>query len=166
MTEELRKYELMMIFSGDVPEAQYEKELGDFKKTLKESVTSVTYEDNWGLRNLAFKIKRQQKGYYCVFNFEGNPANVLELRSNIRLNPAVLRHMLITIPDSYRPGHHEDVILFRDEQKAKDELQEAMPKRKKKPETELATTPREAEQLKTVEKKLEKILENPDLDIM
>lgn len=166
-TEGLRKYELMLIFSGEIPEAQFERELADFKKSLQETSKSITHEDNWGLRNLAFRLKRQSRGHYVVFNFEADPSQIIELRSNIRLNPVVLRHMLITVPDSYVPGHHEDVVLFRDEKKNEDT---GVSSSRKKPSikevhSEKGTTPKEEEQLKTVEKKLEKILENPDLDI-
>lgn len=174
-TQELRKYELMVIVSGEMPEAQLEKEKEELKKLLKENVKSITHEDVWGLKNFAYRFKKQARGYYVVFNFEAVPSAVLELRSNIRLNQAVLRHMLITVPDEYVPGHHEDVVFFRDEQKAEAAANAKRPRVKTKemkqlekemsaPKTGMAGK-KEEEELKTVEKKLEKILENPDFDI-
>ena len=123
---------------------------------------------------IAFKIKRQRNGYYAVFNFSAGPSAILELRSVVKLNPVVLRHLLITVPENYDPNRYKTEILPI--QETADES-----KKRRRPLTgrtgELSKIPQETphatsvagkaeeEQLKTVEKKLEKILENPDIDI-
>lgn len=171
MTEDIdiRKYELMVIFSGDMPEADFEKQLGEFKNVFKESAKSITHEDTWGVRNLAYRIKKQSRGYYVVFNFSADPSAILELRANLRINQAILRHMLVIVPDSYEPGHHEDAVIFRDEKKTEKRATSRSRGEEPRVTKEIPQGPApeasEAEQLKTVERKLEKILENPDIDI-
>lgn len=177
-TLELRKYELMLIFSGEIPEADFEKELTDVRKLLQENTKGISYEDNWGRRDFAYRMKKQPRGYYVVFNFNAAPEQILELRSNIKLNQKVLRHMMLLLPDDYEPGRYKEEILeaekFASEEKNK--------KRTLRPPTILAPQPRatveekpspkpilagkeEEEKLKTVEKKLEEILDNPDIEI-
>lgn len=173
-SDEARKYELMLIISGDIPESQLEKEVGEIKKLLQESTKGITHEDNWGLKNFAFRFRKQNRGYYIVFNFDAGPQAISEMRVAIRLNPVILRHMLITVPDSYQPGHHEDPVIFRDEKKAEESSSSSRGRGGKRMDSDRERMPakapvvvgkQEEEQLKTVEKKLEKILENPDLDL-
>ncbi|MBI5412905.1 30S ribosomal protein S6 [Candidatus Peregrinibacteria bacterium] len=186
-TQEIRKYELMVIFSGDLSEADLEKEIDELRKTLKEDTQGVTYEDSWGKRDLAYKIKRQSRGYYVVFNFAATPHAILELRSGVKLNHHILRHLLVSVGDDYEPGRQDKDLTRLDESMerrpripsassserkvemvkeaaAKKVLveEEAEEKQKKKP---VLAGKEEEDQLKTVEKRLEKILENPDIDI-
>ncbi|MEK7523871.1 MAG: 30S ribosomal protein S6 [Patescibacteria group bacterium] len=173
--EELRKYELMLIFSGELIEAGFAKELDEVRKLLKESTQGISYEDLWGKRDFSFRIKKQARGYYAIFNFDAAPAAILELRSSIKLNQQVLRHLLITLPDDYQPGRYNELVL--PEEKHKDDRQQKPVVGAKPVPVESAAVSKEPakkptlagkdeeEQLKSVEKKLEQILENPDIDI-
>lgn len=173
--QEVRKYELMVIFSGDLSEADLAKEIDELRKILKEDTQGVTYEDSWGKRNLAYKIKRQSHGYYVVFNFAAAPNAILELRAGIKLNPHTLRHLLVAVPDDYESGRQDkDFVRLNESRERKPMVPAVAPKKpeaeasppveeeKKKP---VLAGKEEEDQLKTVEKRLEKILENPDIDI-
>ncbi len=168
----------MVIFSGDLPESGFEKELSELRKALQESTGGISYEDNWGKRELSYKIKRQQRGYYVIFTFASAPEGIAEMRTNIKLNQNVLRHMLITIPLDYEPGRYKEEVFT--EHKRREETKEQADKKRMgrspaRPEeskllrvvSEQPTVAgkKEEEELKTVEKKLEQILDNPDIDV-
>src|SRR3989338_1261819 len=78
---------------------------------VKESTKGISYEDLWGKRDLAFKIKKDRRGYYVIFNFAAEPKAISEMRTAIKLNPVVLRHLLITLPDGYETGHYNDEVI-------------------------------------------------------
>lgn len=182
----------MVIFSGEMPEADFEKESGEFRRSLQESTKGISHEEAWGRKKLAYRIKKQAYGYYVIFNFASAPSAISELRTNVKLNPCVLRHLLITVPEDYVPGRYKDEVL--PEAKPEEEMRRARKMAKmleakpavssrlpeaaaeKEPVTQEAaaeTAPKptlsgkaeEDAQLKRVEKKLEEILENPDIDI-
>lgn len=169
--EELKKYELMLIISGELSEVQFEKELTEIRKLLKESTKGISREDMWGRKDMAYRVKKQWRGYYTVFDFTASPTSIAELRTNIKLNPAVLRYLLISLPEDYDHAKYKDYML--PQAKPAEET--------RKYASRLSTAPRavpkeslpkptvagkeEEEQLKIVEKKLEQILENPDIDI-
>lgn len=173
--EQLRKYELMLIFSGELTEADFAKELDELRKLLKESTQGISYEDLWGKRDFTYRIKKQARGYYVIFNFDASPSAILELRSTVKLNQQVLRHLLITLPTDYQPGRYNELVL--PEEKRKDDRRQKPAAGAKPVSTEPAIVSQEPakkptvagkeeeEQLKTVEKKLEQILENPDIAI-
>lgn len=165
----------MVIFSGEMTEGDFEKELAEFRKMLQESTQGITYEDLWGRQTFAFRVKKQWRGYYVVFNFAAPTAGIVELRTNVKLNPHVLRHLLLTVPDDYIPDRYKTETL-------PEKIQEERRRYEKKPPAAVeikvegeAAVPapvkatvagkEEEEQLKSVEKKLEKILENPDINI-
>lgn len=172
-----RQYELMVIISGELTDGEFEKELGEIRKLLKESTKGISYEDLWGKRDLAFKIKKDRRGYYVVFNFAAEPKAISEMRTTMKLNPVVLRHLIVTLPDGYLPGHHNDEVIpleKKDDDNRKraryGNEEERAPRGGAAPHRDATEKPKlagkdEEEQLKTVEKKLEKILANPDIDI-
>lgn len=151
-----------------MPEADFEKELTEARRMLQEGTKGISYEDNWGRRDLAYKIKKQTRGHYVVFNFTAAPEAVAELRANIKLNPAVIRHLLTTVPEDYQPGRYKEEMLTAEKPAIKSRPKPAPVKKQEEPEQApkpALTIKEEEEQLATVEKKLEKILENPDIDI-
>ncbi|MEK9133111.1 MAG: 30S ribosomal protein S6 [Patescibacteria group bacterium] len=180
---DLRKYELMVIISGEMTDTEFEKQLGELRRMLQEDTAGIAYEDNWGKRDMTYRIKKQWRGFYVVFNFNAAPPSILEVRTSLKLNPVVLRHLLITVPEDYEPGRYKDQVLREEpveEERKFDKQKQALPRRDSEvkkvvvEEAPVATTTakptlptrkEEEEQLKTVEKKLEKILENPDIDI-
>lgn len=170
---ELKKYELMLIVSGELPEAQFEKELSELRKLLQENTKGISSEDLWGKRDMAYRVKQQWRGYYAVFDFTAAPEAIAELRANIKLNPVVLRHLLISLPEDFDASKYKDFML-PEEKPAQEPRRRSVPLRSASPrpvvvekssEKPVLAGKEEEEQLKTVEKKLEKILENPDIDI-
>lgn len=173
ITSELKKYELMLIVSGELPEAQFEKELSELRKLLQENTKGISSEDLWGKRDMAYRVKKQSRGYYVVFDFTAAPDAIAELRGNIKLNPVVLRHLLISLPEDFDASKYKDFML-PEEKPAQESRRRSTPLRSVPPRPAVAEKSaekptvagkEEEEQLKTVEKKLEKILENPDIDI-
>lgn len=174
MTEvqELKKYELMIIFSGDLPEQDFERELEKARKNLKEYTKDIDNEDLWGRREFMYRIKKQKRGYYVVFNFKALATAIQELRTSVKLNPYVLRHLLISMPDNYEFGKYKTQILRMDRDDKKAPAKPVAAKAEAKVEPAVAEEAKakiagkeEEQELENVEKKLEKILENPDIDI-
>lgn len=179
-SNDLRLYELMVILSGNLTESDFEKELGGIKKMLKEYAKAVTYEDIWGRRDFTYRLKRQNHGYYAIFDFNATPESLAELRMSVKLHPHVLRHLLISLPENYEPGKYKTVSLpvEKPAEEKKKHVKRVVPVELERTAAPAApaAAPEEAkktvvagkeeeEKLKKVEKKLEEILENPDIEI-
>jgi len=92
----MRAYELMVIISGNLEESVAHSWL----KNITNSITSVggTVHGNpdwWGKRRLAYQIKKQDDGYYAIFNLVAPGGATLHQRCGIR---ALLRPLL-RLPD-------------------------------------------------------------------
>lgn len=104
MTEEQTetvRYELMLILSPALGEEGSNKELDDFRKSIASHSGSIFAEDIHGLRDLAYTIKKQNKGFYAVFLLDLPPSRVDEIQHDLNIHQAVLRHLLLKVPANY-----------------------------------------------------------------
>ena len=90
-------YENVFIARQDISQPQAEA-LGEaFAKVVTDLGGKVTKREYWGLRNLAFRIKKNRKGHYLLLNIDGPAAAVHEMERQMRINEDVLRFMTIRI---------------------------------------------------------------------
>lgn len=94
------KFELMAIISGGISDAEIKKAVSGIKDLLGDE---IVYEETWGMRDLAYQIKNQEKGYYMVWNFMADDELVKGLQHPLGLFPNLLRHLLLKVPMDYKP---------------------------------------------------------------
>jgi len=159
-TLELTKYELMAIVTPDVPTTQYQKYIAELKKFLEGFGASIWHEEDWGKRELAYTIKKQDHGYYFILNFEMDPAQMPEVNAQMRIMAHILRYLIVKTPDGYTPQTYDLDAL--DEKPAKTQPQPAPKARKAAPAPKKAAAPAPAK--KAAEKKAEKEADLSKLD--
>lgn len=111
------KYELMVILNPDLSEADTDKELGDLRKLIKEADGKIYHEDIWNVRNMAYRIKKNDKGFYVIFYFTFTPEKMKELEKSLLLNQKVLRHLVIKSPKNYQIKPLSELELTEEERK-------------------------------------------------
>lgn len=90
------KYELMFILSPMLTEDMRKKTLAEFDQLLQDKGAEVFHVDDWGKRDLAYKIKKYDEGYYMIYYFTLVDTNVLtELETHLRLDQNFIRHLLL-----------------------------------------------------------------------
>jgi small subunit ribosomal protein S6 len=107
LNEDVKKYELMLIVDPEIGLDSIKKRLDDVTKmiTKKGAVAKgeIFFQDDWGMRDMAYSIKKRTKGYYMVYDFICEPALIKEFDRALRLENEVLRHMIVTLPFAYEP---------------------------------------------------------------
>lgn len=93
----MNKYELMVVYNSDLKEDEVKKNISTLTDKVKELKGSVSKEDFWGLKDLAYEINRQTKAYYLVLNFEMDSQSVSELEALVKADESVLRHLLTRV---------------------------------------------------------------------
>jgi small subunit ribosomal protein S6 len=102
-----RRYELMVILDPDVTEQQHKKNVDALKSLLDQHKGKIVHEEEWGKRELAYSIKKKTYGFYVIFDFDGEPAEMPELGNQLRITPYVLRHLVIKLPPKYAPQKYD-----------------------------------------------------------
>jgi len=90
-------YENVFIARQDVSATQVEALADIFANLVGEHGGKVTKREYWGLRNLTYRIKKNRKGHYVLFNLDAPPAAVSELERNMRINEDVLRYLTVRV---------------------------------------------------------------------
>ncbi len=90
-------YECVLIARQDVPSAQVEGLTSTFTGVISENGGTVTKTEYWGLKTLAYRIKKNRKGHYVLMNIDAPYPAVAEMERRMRLHEDVLRHMTIRV---------------------------------------------------------------------
>lgn len=87
----MNKYALTLVVKPDMDEKARKEFLDDVKTKLG----SIGKEEAWGMRDLAYPIKHQTKGFYVHFEFEAEPSKAPELDKYLKLEENLLRYLLV-----------------------------------------------------------------------
>jgi len=92
---EARRYETMIVFRADLQEAGTKEQVERVRKLLETNGAEIAGIHEWGLRELAYEIEKQRRGYYVLAEYTGTAAAVAELERNLKLSDAVLRFVSV-----------------------------------------------------------------------
>ncbi len=90
-------YENVFIARQDISAAQVEALADGFTTLVTEQGGQITKREYWGLRNIAYRIKKNRKGHYMLLNLDAPPAAVNELERNMRINEDVIRYLTVRV---------------------------------------------------------------------
>jgi small subunit ribosomal protein S6 len=90
-------YENVFIARQDLSGTQAEALADHFTGILTANGGTVAKREYWGLRTLAFRVSKNRKGHYILFNIDAPPAAVQEMERNMRLHEDVLRHLTVRV---------------------------------------------------------------------
>jgi small subunit ribosomal protein S6 len=96
-------YESVIIIRQETSTQQVEALADTYQEIIKENGGSIEKRENWGLRSLAYKIKKNRKGHYILFNIDAPSAAVQEMERLMSLNEDILRYLTLRI-DEFEEG--------------------------------------------------------------
>jgi len=95
----MNNYEMMYILDSEMEESAREALLERVKGVI-ESDGSVESVEEWGLRKLAYEIRKQREGFYYLLQFQAGPDLPRELDRNMKIWEGILRHMIVKNEES------------------------------------------------------------------
>ena len=103
-------YETVVIARSEITQAQADAVADAVIAQLEADGAAVKKREYWGLRNLAYRIKKNRKGHYILLGLDAVPAAVTEMERQLSLNEDVLRFMTVRIEEI---SEEPSVILSR-----------------------------------------------------
>ena len=88
-------YECVFIARNDVTQQQVEAIADTIGADLEGDGGAVQKREYWGLRSLAYRVKKNRKGHYMLLGLDAKPAFITEMERRMRLNEDVLRFMTL-----------------------------------------------------------------------
>ena len=95
----MRLYESVIIARQYVSTTQVETLIDEFSAIIEKAGGSIHKKEFWGLRGLAYRIKKNRKGHYVMLNIETDSETLNEFERIMGLNEDVLRFMTIAIEE-------------------------------------------------------------------
>ncbi|MDY4972617.1 MAG: 30S ribosomal protein S6 [Erysipelotrichaceae bacterium] len=93
----MKNYEVMYIVNASVEEEKRVALIENLHNIITTAGGSIVKVDEWGLRDFAYEIEGMTKGYYVVTTFTADNAGVKELDRLMRINPNVVRYMIVNL---------------------------------------------------------------------
>jgi len=88
-------YENTLVTKQDLPKSELTKIKEKYSDLINNNSGKVIKVEEWGLLNLARKIKKYNKAFYIHFKFEGNKATLSEIDKKIRIDSSIIRHLTV-----------------------------------------------------------------------
>lgn len=92
-------YEHIFICRQDISQQQVESLTETLTSTLSDQGGSVAKSEYWGLRSLAYRVKKNRKGHYSLLNIDAPHEAITEMERQMGLNDDILRFMTIRVDE-------------------------------------------------------------------
>ena len=126
-------YESVYIARPDISATQVETLTAVMTKILEENGGKVTKDEYWGLKSLAYRIKKNRKGHYSLLNINCPAAALTEMERNMRLHEDVLRYMSVRVDE-----HEEEPSVMMQSKSSRDDRDRDRDRGRDRPKTETA----------------------------
>ncbi len=111
-------YEHTFIARQDVSPQQVDALVEEVSALVKELGGDVKKTEYWGLKNLAFRIKKNRKGHYAFLGLEAPPEAVHEIERKLKIHDDILRYLTIRVDElSEEPS---PILAKREERRRRD----------------------------------------------
>ena len=88
-------YENTLVTKQDLPKSELDKIKEKYSDLINNNSGKVVKIEEWGLLNLARKIKRYKKGFYIHYKFEGAGKTIEEIEKKIKIDSSVIRYLTV-----------------------------------------------------------------------
>ena len=92
-------YESVLVFRQDLTEPQVKEKAAKFTEIIKELGGEVKSTEFWGLKNLAYVIRKNRKAHYVMLNIELDGSKITELERRSRIDEDVIRFLNVRVDE-------------------------------------------------------------------
>ena len=88
-------YENTLVTKQDLAKADLKKIREKYGDLINNNSGKVIKIEEWGLLNLARKIKKYNKGFYIHYKFEGDKKTINEINKKIKIDSSIIRYLIV-----------------------------------------------------------------------
>ena len=98
-----RRYETLLLVEPDLGDAGNTETVARVRSLIESQGGTVAQEHDWGLRDLAYEIRKQRRAYYTLFEFRASPDGLAEIERNLKLMEPVMRFQSVRQDENAPP---------------------------------------------------------------
>jgi small subunit ribosomal protein S6 len=99
----IRRYETILLFDIDAGEETRNAFISRSKSLIEEYDGDLLEQDEWGVRKLAYEVRKKTRGYYVRLEYFSETDLVAEFERIIRLEDAVMKYITVMIDETFDP---------------------------------------------------------------
>ena len=88
-------YENTIVTKQDLAEKELKNIKSKYEKLINDTSGKVIKTEDWGLLNLASKIKNYKKAFYIHYKFEGNKNTLNEIEKKVKVDSSIIRYLTV-----------------------------------------------------------------------
>lgn len=97
----VRKYELIYIHPGNLPSEDVEQVDEILNGTLEKMEGELLHREDWGVRTLAYPIKKSAEGRYILVRLACSPDCLNEIERRFKITESVIKFLTVRLADDY-----------------------------------------------------------------
>ena len=102
----VKQYETVFIVTPVLSEEQMKETVEKYTNFLKEHGAEIVYTNNWGMRKLAYPIKKKTTGFYYLIEFNAEGSLIADLEVAYKRDERLLRFLTVSL-DKYAVAYNE-----------------------------------------------------------
>lgn len=111
----MRNYESLYIIHPEVVGDELTAMVEKFQKVLTDQAAEIHKLDNWGVRKLAYPIKKVERGNYVQTLFCAEPEVIAEFERRLRLDEKIIRFLTVRFEEEFPAIVEEPVAEVAEE---------------------------------------------------
>ena len=93
----LKQYETVFIATPVLSDSQMKEAVAKYTELIKNNGGEVVYEEDWGLKQLAYPIQHKTSGFYYLIEFKAEPAFVSTLETQYHRDERIIRYITVSL---------------------------------------------------------------------
>ena len=93
----VNQYETVFIATPVLSEAQMKEAVAKYTQLIRDNGGEVVYEEDWGLRQLAYPIQHKTSGFYYLIEFKADPEFVATLETQYHRDERIIRYLTVAL---------------------------------------------------------------------
>ncbi len=93
----VKDYETVFIITPVLSDEQMKETVEKFRNILLDNGAEIVFQDDWGLKKLAYPIQKKTTGFYTVIEFRAEPTLIQTLETEYRRDEKVLRFLVVSL---------------------------------------------------------------------
>jgi len=113
----INQYETVFIMTPVLSEEQMKETVKKFRDYLTDKGAEIVFEDNWGMRKLAYPIQKKSTGFYHLIEFKADGSLIRDYEVAFKRDERILRFLTVKL------DKHAVIYNEKKRKKAKEEKQ-------------------------------------------
>jgi small subunit ribosomal protein S6 len=93
ISNKMNRYEAVFIMTPVLSQEQAAETVGKFKKFLTDNGAKILFEEDWGLKKLAYPIQKKSTGFYHLFEFESPAETIAPFETELIRDERIMRFL-------------------------------------------------------------------------